>query len=137
MLYNYNAYETYNVEYSLNGTDWTKVGAIEMPGTKAWTDGEFTLPADANNKAEVYIRWIADKTSSIKGATGNNDGISITDIYITGTAQLVNDGKAPVLVSTVPAEGATNASANGKIVLTFDEKVKLTDKANATLGTQR
>ena len=137
MLYNYNAYETYNVEYSLNGTDWTKVGAIKMPGTKAWTDGEFTLPADANNKAEVYIRWIADKTSSIKGATGDNDGIAITNIYITGTAQLVNDGKAAVLVNTVPAEGATNASANGKIVLTFDEKVKLTGNAAATLGTQK
>lgn len=137
MLYNYNAYETYNVEYSLNGTDWTKVGAIKMPGAKAWTDGEFTLPSDANNKAEVYIRWIADKTSSIKGATGDNDGISITNIYITGTAQLVNDGKAPILVSTVPAEGATNASANGKIVLTFDEKVKLTGNAAATLGTQK
>lgn len=137
MLYNYNAYETYNVEYSLNGTNWTKVGAIKMPGAKAWTDGEFTLPSDANNKAEVYIRWIADKTSSIKGATGDNDGISITNIYITGTAQLVNDGKAPVLVSTIPAEGATNASANGKIVLTFDEKVKLTDNAAATLGTAK
>lgn len=137
MLYNYNAYETYNVEYSLNGTDWTKVGAINMPGAKAWTDREFTLPSDANNKAEVYIRWIADKTSSIKGATGDNDGISITNIYITGTAQLVNDGKAPVLVSTIPAEGATNASANGKIVLTFDEKVKLTGNAAATLGTQK
>lgn len=137
MLYNYNAYETYNVEYSLNGTDWTKVGAIKMPGAKAWTDGEFTLPSDANNKAEVYIRWIADKTSSIKGATGNNDGIAIAGIYITGTAQLVNDGKAPVLVNTVPAEGATNASANGKIVLTFDEKVKLTGNAAATLGTQK
>lgn len=137
MLYNYNAYETYNVEYSLNGTDWTKVGAINMPGAKAWTDGEFTLPSDANNKAEVYIRWIADKTSSIKGATGDNDGISITNIYITGTAQLVNDGKAPVLVNTVPAEDATNASANGKIVLTFDEKVKLTGNAAATLGTQK
>ena len=137
MLYNYNAYETYNVEYSLNGTDWTKVGAIKMPGAKAWTDGEFTLPSDANNKAEVYIRWIADKTSSIKGATGDNDGIAITNIYITGTVQLVNDGKAPVLVNTVPAEGATNASANGKIVLTFDEKVKLTGNAAATLGTQK
>lgn len=137
MLYNYNAYETYNVEYSLNGTDWTKVGAINMPGAKAWTDGEFTLPSDANNKAEVYIRWIADKTSSIKGTTGNNDGIAIAGIYITGTAQLVNDGKAPVLVNTVPAEGATNASANGKIVLTFDEKVKLTGNAAATLGTQK
>ena len=108
-----------------------------MPGSKAWTDGEFTLPSDANNKAEVYIRWIADKTSSIKGATGNNDGIAIAGIYITGTAQLVNDGKAPVLVNTVPAEGATNASANGKIVLTFDEKVKLTGNAAATLGTQK
>ena len=137
MLYNYNAYETYNVEYSLNGIDWTKVGAIEMPGTKAWTEKEFTLPSDANNKSEVYIRWIADKTSSIKGATGKNDGIAIAGIYITGTAQLVNDGKAPVIVSTVPAEGATNASANGKIVLTFDEKVKLTDNAAATLGTQK
>lgn len=137
MLYNYNAYETYNVEYSLNGTDWTKVGAIKMAGAKAWTEGEFTLPSDANNKAEVYIRWIADKTSSIKGATGNNDGIAIAGIYITGTAQLVNDGKAPVLVNTVPAEGATNASANGKIVLTFDEKVKLTGNAAATLGTQK
>lgn len=137
MLYNYNAYETYNVEYSLNGTDWTKVGAIKMAEAKAWKDGEFTLPSDANNKAEVYIRWIADKTSSIKGATGDNDGISITNIYITGTAQLVNDGKAPVLVSTIPAEGATNASANGKIVLTFDEKVKLTDNAAATLGTAK
>lgn len=137
MLYNYKAYETYNVEYSLNGTDWTKVGAINMPGAKVWTDGEFTLPSDANNKAEVYIRWIADKTSSIKGATGNNDGIAIAGIYITGTAQLVNDGKAPVLVNTVPAEGATNASANGKIVLTFDEKVKLTGNAAATLGTQK
>lgn len=137
MLYNYNAYETYNVEYSLNGTVWTKVGAIKMPGAKAWTDGEFTLPSDANNKAEVYIRWIADKTSSIKGTTGNNDGIAIAGIYITGTAQLVNDGKAPVLVNTIPAEGATNASANGKIVLTFDEKVKFTGNAAATLGTQK
>lgn len=137
MLYNYNAYETYNVEYSLNGTDWTKVGAIKMAGAKAWTDGEFALPADANNKAEVYIRWIADKTSSIKGAKGTTDGIAITNIYITGTAQLVNDGKAPVLVSTIPTEGATNASANGKIVLTFDEKVKLTDNAAATLGTAK
>ena len=137
MLYNYNAYETYNVEYSLNGTDWTKVGAIKMAEAKAWKDGEFTLPSDANNKAEVYIRWIADKTSSIKGATGDSDGIAIAGIYITGTAQLVNDGKAPVLVNTVPAEGATNASANGKIVLTFDEKVKLTGNAAATLGTQK
>lgn len=136
MLYNYNAYETYNVEYSLDGERWTQVGAIAMPGAKAWTAGEFTLPANANNQAAVYVRWIADKTSSVKGTTGTNDGIALAQIYITGTAKLFNDGTAPVLKSQVPAVGATNASANGKIVLTFDEKVKLTENAKATLNGQ-
>lgn len=136
MLYNYNAYETYNVEYSLNGETWTKVGAIAMPGAKAWTAGEFTLPANANNQAAVFVRWIADKTSSVKGTTGTNDGIALAQIYITGTAKLFDDGTAPVLQSQVPAAGATNASANGKIVLTFDEKVKLTESAKATLNGQ-
>lgn len=136
MLYNYNAYETYNVEYSLDGEKWTKVGTITMPGAKAWTAGEFTLPAEANNQAAVFVRWIADKTSSVKGTTGTNDGIALAQIYITGTAKLFDDGTAPVLQSQVPAAGATNASANGKIVLTFDEKVKLTESAKATLNGQ-
>lgn len=136
MLYNYNAYETYNVEYSLDGEKWTQVGAIAIPGAKAWTAGEFTLPADANNQAVVFVRWIADKNSSVKGTTGTNDGIALAQIYITGTAKLFNDGTAPVLKSQVPAAGATNASANGKIVLTFDEKVKLTESAKATLNGQ-
>ena len=136
MLYNYNAYETYNVEYSLDGEKWTKVGAITMPGAKAWTAGEFALPAKANNQAAVFVRWIADKTSSVKGTTGTNDGIALAQIYITGTAKLFDDGTAPVLQSQVPAAGATNASANGKIVLTFDEKVKLTENAKATLNGQ-
>ena len=34
MLYNYNAYQKYNVEYSLNGTDWTNFGSITMEGAK-------------------------------------------------------------------------------------------------------
>lgn len=135
MAYNYNAYQTYNVEYSLDGTEWTKIGAITMPGAKAWTDGTFPLPVDANNKAEVYIRWIADKTSAIDGTASANDGNAISGIYILGTEALIDDGTAPQLISTIPAEGAENASANGRIVLTFDEKVKLTDTASATLGT--
>ena len=134
MMYNYKAYTTYNVEYSLNGTDWTKIGSIAMTGRKAWQTEEFALPAAANNQAEVYIRWIADKTSNIDGSESTKDGNAIGAIYITGTPKLINDGKAPVLVSTVPAENANNASANGKIVLTFDKKVKLTsDDAKATL----
>ena len=136
MVYNYNAYKTYNVEYSTNGTEWNKIGAITVNGAKNWQTEEFTLPTAANNQAELYIRWIADKTSTIDGATSNNDGNCIGAIYITGTPKLVDDGTAPKLIGSVPAEGATNASANGKIVLTFDEKVKLTDQAKATIGTQ-
>lgn len=135
MLYNFNAYTKYDVEYSLDGTTWTNIGSHTMEGAKKWNEKEFALPADANNKDKVYIRWIADKTSATGGTTSNNDGIAISGIYITGTAKLVNDGKAPVLVSSVPENNGTGASANGKIVLTFDEKVKLTANAKATLGT--
>ncbi len=134
MVYNYNAYPVQRIEYSLDGENWTTVGSISIEGAKMWTDGTFSLPADADNKEKVYIRWISDKTSQVAGTASANDGISLGESYIIGTAKLINDGKAPVLVSSVPAEGATGASANGKVVLTFDEKVKLTDKAKASIG---
>ena len=131
MLYNYNAYQTYQVEYSLNGTDWTNVGSISMEGAKNAASFNSTLPAAANNQKELYIRMIADKSSSIDGTASPKDGNALAMFFITGTAKLVDDGQAPKLVSTVPVEGATGVSANGKIVLTFDERVKLTDEAVA------
>ena len=136
MAYNYNAYTKYNVEYSLDGEKWTGIGAHVLEGAKNWNDGEFALPADANNKERLYIRWIADKESAVNGTESANDGIAIAGIYITGTEKPYDDGKAPELVSSVPVNNGTGASANGKIVLTFNEKVKLTDNAKATIGTQ-
>ena len=136
MAYNYNAYKTYLVEYSLNDAAWTTLGKIEMPGVKNWTDSEFALPAAANNQKNVYIRWIADKTSEIDGTESSNDGNAIGAIYVLGTPKVYDDGTAPKLVGTVPAENDTTASANGKIVLTFDEKVQLKSDAVATLGTE-
>lgn len=134
MLFNYNAYTKQDVEYSLNGTDWTLVGSYNLTERKQWTEEEFTLPAEANNKEAVYIRWKSDTSSDTDGTPSSNDGIAIAGIFITGTQEYVNDGVAPKLESTVPAEGATNASANGRIVLNFDEKVKVKEGATATLG---
>ena len=134
MVYNYNAYPTQSIEYSLDGETWTSIGKLTIEGAKKWTDGTFSLPADANNKDKVYIRWISDKTSTVTGSDSANDGITLGGTYIIGTAQLIDDGTAPVLVSSVPENGATGASANGKVVLTFDEKVKLTNAAKATIG---
>ncbi len=137
MAYNYNAYTKYDVEYSIDGTEWSKVGTIAIEGAKNWKTEEFALPSAADNQPAVYIRWKADTTSPIDGTTSDNDGIAISEIFIYGTAKVIDDGKAPALLTTVPENGAQNASANGSIVLTFDEKVKLVgDNVVATLGEQ-
>ena len=127
MLYNYNAYQTYDAEFSLDGENWTKFGSITMSGTKAPATFSEQMPAEANNQAELYIRMLPDKTSNVDGAASANDGNTLAMFFITGSPKLVDDGVAPVLVSTVPADGATGVSATGKIVLTFDERVKLAD----------
>ncbi len=134
MAYNYNAYTKYDLQYSLDGDEWTTVGSFNIEGSKNWDDEEFSLPEEANNQSKLFLRWIADTSSDIDGTTSNNDGIAISDIFITASTSLIDDGTPPVLVSTVPEEGSDNASANGKIILTFDEKVQLTDSATATLG---
>lgn len=137
MMYNYNGYQKQDVDYSIDNVNWTNLGSINIPGVKNWTNGTFTLPAAANNQATLYIRWKSDTSSTLDGTTSTNDGIAISNIFVTGTEKPVDDGKAPVLVSSVPAEGSTTASANGKVVLTFDEKVKLAESATATIGTQK
>ncbi len=136
MCLNYNAYTIYNVEYSLDGDNWTKFGSIKIEGRKNWVDATLSLPAAANNQESLYIRFIADKTSPIDGTTSDNDGIALGATYIIGDKELVNDGTAPVLVSFVPEEGNDNASINGKIVLSFDEKVKVKAGTTATLNEQ-
>ena len=136
MLFNYNSYTVYNVEYSTDGENWTGNGSITLTGAKAVCHYENTLPEDVNNQASLFIRMIPDYTSEIKGSASANDGNTVGMFFITGTEELVNDGIAPVLVSSIPEEGSDNASANGKIVLTFDEKVALADGAVATLNGQ-
>ena len=137
MLYNYIAHKTQVIEYSVDGTNWKEAGRATMPAVKTVTDIAGTLGEDANNAAELYIRFIPDYTSDRDGSgdgDASNDGTAITNIFVTGAKKLVDDGKAPALVSTVPATGATGASANGRVVLNFDEKVKLTSSAKATLN---
>lgn len=134
MLYNYNAYTVYNVEFSTDGETWTKAGSIKIDGRKAWADAEIQLPASVNNCKSLSIRWIADKSSAVDGTTSDNDGIALGASFILGDMELVNDGTAPVLVANVPEDGSNTASINGKIVLTYDEKVKVKEGVKATLN---
>ena len=132
LLISYSGYTAQKCEYSIDGTNFTEIGAYDTSTLNTWVDGSFNLPADANNQAEVYIRWIPDYTSA--SIVNGNDGTSISDIYIYGTESVFNDGIAPVLSSSTPANNATSASATGKVVLNFDERVKITDGTTATLN---
>ena len=132
MLTSYSGYATQKCEYSLDGINFTEIGTYNTSTINTWVDGLFNLPADANNQAEVYIRWIPDYTSSVLGS--GNDGTSISDIYVYGTPSIFNDGMAPVLTSSVPSNNATGASATGKIVLNFDERIKIANNTTATLN---
>ena len=136
MLYNYNAYQTYDAEYSLDNENWIKFGSITMSGTKAPASFNEQLPEAANNQKELSIRLIADKTSNVDGTASANDGNTLAMFFITGTPKMVDDPIAPALVSSVPENNSTGASASGKIVLNFDKKVQIAEGTKATLGTQ-
>ena len=127
--YSYNTYTTRFCQYSLDGTNFTTVGTYTMPSTGVWYGNTFTLPSNANNASSVTVRWIADGASTVNGSVAlNNDGATIANVYVTGTATVSNDGNPPSLTSSVPAVNTSSASINGQIVLTFNEKVQLTSE---------
>ena len=119
----YNTYSVNNVEYSIDGTNFTKIGTFNPPA-RGW-DGpkEFALPAEANNQERVWIRWMPDRTSEKVGVTSDYDGTSIAEIFVLADATGAASEQA-TLVSSNPEQGATGVSANGSVILTFDNKVK-------------
>lgn len=135
LLCNYNAYSRVVLQYSFDGTEWKDAGEAKLASTKVVYALNATLPAECNHAESLFIRWMPDLASELVGTSApDNDGTAISNIFILAEAAIYDDGKAPVLVSKVPAEGADNASTNGRVVLTFDKKVQLTAKAKATLG---
>lgn len=120
--HSYNTYAVMRAEYSVDGTNFTKLGTYNIP-TRGWVDGEFTLPAEANNQPRVWVRWKGD-TKELVGNSSDYDGLSIGDIFVMGESEQVNDQVAPALVGSNPENNATGASATGSIVLTFNERIK-------------
>ncbi len=136
MLYNYNARSIQKCEYSLDGSTFIPVDTYTMSVAQTWYDKTINLPAECNHASRVYVRWIPDNTSAIVGATPANDGTAISAIYITGTQAAYNDGLAPTLSSSVPANSGTGASATGKVVLNFSKNVQVAGGTTATLGSK-
>lgn len=127
--YNYNAYTTQLIQASLNGTDWTTVGTVALPGAKKWADYTVTLPSQFNNAPSLHIRWISDTNSAVQGTSSANDGVALGATFITGSPRLINDGQAPTLIESIPADNGTDLPISGKIILSFNEKIKVLPNA--------
>lgn len=133
MLFNFNAYSTQKVEYSIDGTTFVSLGSYTFVDAKNWYNKEFSLPQDAWNVDKVFVRFIPDYTSALVGATSEKDGTAITNIFVTADMDMIDDNVPPVLQMSLPVDEATGVSASGSIVLTFDERV-VAGTGNATLN---
>jgi pectin methylesterase-like acyl-CoA thioesterase len=127
----YNSYSILNAQYSTDGTNFTTFGTYTL--ANGWTSNEFQLPAAADNQQRVWIRFMPDRTSDLVGVSSDYDGLCISELYILADKDAAEDATAPQLVSSVPADGASDASTTGSIILTFDEKIRL-GSGDATLG---
>ena len=129
----YNAYATYYEQVSLDGQNFTTVGTFTLP-SRGWAETqEIQLPDSCSEQDKVFVRWIPDYSSELVGVASENDGLAIAEIFVTGDAAASSDDIAPKLVSSNPEQDATGVTANGSIVLNFDEKVKA-GKGNAVLN---
>lgn len=128
---NYNTYSVNNVQYSVDGENYTTFGTYNLqPG---WVSNEFALPAEADNKARVWIRFMPDRESPLVGNATDYDGLAIAELFILADRDSANDQMDPELVGVIPADGSESVSATGSIILTFNEKVKL-GTGDATLN---
>ena len=128
----YWAHETIYAQYSTDGENFTTFGTYTLPN-RGWIDGEVELPEAANDQQRVYIRFYPDYDSPTVGVQGANDGTSVTDIFVFGEA-LGGADEVATLVSSNPENNSVGASANGSVILTFDNKVKLGEGAALLAG---
>ena len=129
----FNAHSIVNAEYSVDGTTYTKFGTYNLPA-RAWDSEEFSLPAEAAGQKLVRVRFMPDYDSPLVGSTGDYDGLAVAEIFVLADKEIVDDKTAPKLQSSIPSDGGTGASANGSVILTFDEKVVAAENSTATLG---
>jgi predicted extracellular nuclease len=120
-----NAAQQLNVQYRIGETGpWTNVTGgyfADVTGGPSQasqvTAVDVTLPAAANNQAQLQVRVMTTN------AAGNDEWVGIDDIVVSSGAFL--DTTAPTLVSTSPPDEAGSVSTSSDIVLSFDENVQL------------
>ncbi|MFV0289799.1 MAG: pectinesterase family protein [Mangrovibacterium sp.] len=127
----YSGADEWYLQYSLDNENFTTLQTVTI-NTSSYTNLNAILPAEAQGKSKVYIRWYPNVNGTIHDP-GQYVATIMADVYFTADEAFEADETAPVLLSTVPTEGANTASASGSIILNFDEKVQA-GSGNATIN---
>lgn len=129
----FNAYSVVNAQYSVDGKNYTTFGTYHLP-SRGWDSQEFALPTEAAGQRLVWVRFMPDYSSPLVGSTGDYDGLAIAELFVLADKEIIDDKTAPVLLASLPGDQAIGASANGSVILTFDEKVMAAEDSYAKLG---
>jgi pectin methylesterase-like acyl-CoA thioesterase len=129
------AYAVQALQYSLDNVNFTELARVDISTVynAGWETLTATLPADAEGKKRVYIRWVADTTSQILGGPSAPDGTSFANVFVYADKYTSVDTAAPVLIAAEPVNGSKTAPINGTIVLNFNEPMKA-GSGSITLG---
>jgi len=127
----------WKAQLSVDGTTFTDLGEPWTVAANTLTPLSFQLPQEAVGQDVVYVRimgtgdqLLSDKyqfnagTSEEGLAFATNSESQVGNVYVLGEAEVVADETAPVITATIPANGATDVTATGKITITFDEKIE-------------
>jgi len=123
-----NSVQPIAVQYRIGDTGaWSNVPAGTTPVVPDASSGpsqanlvtavDLTLPSDVNGQAQVQVRIITTD------AVGSDEWIGIDNIVVSSGP--LSDTTPPTLLSTNPADEASNVSTTSDIVLTFNENVQL------------
>ena len=141
------AAKKYIAKYSLDGINFSDIPGAEWTVTaNVLNPISIALPQNADNQPMVYVRIMGqgDELLSTAYSFDNTfDGMAYTshsesgvgNMYVIGVAEVAEDNIAPVVISTLPANGDNGVSAAGRITISFDERIQAGNTQNpATLG---
>ncbi|WP_304517330.1 T9SS-dependent choice-of-anchor J family protein [Cecembia rubra] len=98
----------FHVQYSLNGTSWIDIPNGNVTVANNFTSGvlnRIPIPQEANNKPEVFIRWLNTSEISVSLSTIASGGTNrIDEIFIEGTAidEEIIQNPDPVQAANLP-----------------------------------
>lgn len=127
--------DEWTFQYSLDGVNFVNVSSLTTINTNTITNIGGILPAEAEGKEKIYLRWFPNINGPKHGSAIDVTATILSNLMIKADEVLVTDNIAPVLESSFPSEAASSVAANGSIILNYNEQVQF-GTGNAVLNSK-